>query len=152
MYEVYNLILRLGIKDQYTTTLHALSSAVYKLSRLSKPERVYRGLGGRAIPQSLIGKGVVEYGAQSFTTDRSVAIGYARMGSSGSEKPSYVFEVVEGEIDKGADISFLSYYPHEVLAGLWSACLPRSYLTVLFYTEGEALRAAVYDAARLRPG
>lgn len=63
MYEVYNQILRMGIKDQFTTTLHALSSAIYKLSRVAKPERVFRGLGGRVIPQDLIGKGVVEYGS-----------------------------------------------------------------------------------------
>lgn len=52
-------------------------------------------------------------GAQSFTTSKDVALSYARRDTAHGARPSYVFEVQEGEIDKGADISTLSFYPHE---------------------------------------
>jgi hypothetical protein len=50
-------------------------------------------------------------GAQSFTRDRSVAHKYSTWGGEGSA--SYILEVQEGEVDKGADISPFSFYPHE---------------------------------------
>lgn len=34
-------------------------------------------------------------------------------GDPGTIRPTYVFEVLEGEVDKGADVSELSFYPHE---------------------------------------
>ena len=67
-YEQYNKVLR-GLdpkmKGCYTTTLHALCSAAYKLSRIGTPETVYRGLSGRAISEKDFSKGAfVERGAQ----------------------------------------------------------------------------------------
>uniref|UniRef100_A0A7S2FQQ3 Uncharacterized protein n=1 Tax=Haptolina brevifila TaxID=156173 RepID=A0A7S2FQQ3_9EUKA len=45
----------------------------------------------------------------STTVDRGVAAAYA----SAPGKPGLVFELSQGMVDRGADISFLSYYPHE---------------------------------------
>jgi len=67
----YNRVLRgfdVSMKGCYTTTLHALCSAAYKLSQIGTPEVVYRGLGGRAISTADFSKGAfVERGAQSLT-------------------------------------------------------------------------------------
>ena len=48
-------------------------------------------------------------GFMSTTVDRGVAAAYA----SAPGKPGLVFELSQGMVDRGADISFLSYYPHE---------------------------------------
>ena len=44
----------------------------------------------------------------STTLDEKVAKAYAADGAGG-----FVFEIQMGMIDRGADISFLSQYPHE---------------------------------------
>ena len=44
----------------------------------------------------------------STTTSREVAMGYAGGGRNG-----IVFEVQMGMVDRGADIAWLSQYPHE---------------------------------------
>ena len=36
--------------NKYTTTLHAINSAIVKLSKLTKATKVYRGLSGRGLP------------------------------------------------------------------------------------------------------
>ncbi|KAJ1466559.1 hypothetical protein T484DRAFT_1861323, partial [Baffinella frigidus] len=72
---------------------------------------VYRGVKNRAITDKDLKAGhFVEMGAQSFTLDKNVAKSYS--GDSDA-KASYLFEVQEGEVDRGADISPLSYYPEE---------------------------------------
>ena len=46
----------------------------------------------------------------STTLDRTVAMGYA----SGDEtKMGIVIEVQQGQVNRGADLSWLSQYPHE---------------------------------------
>ena len=45
----------------------------------------------------------------STTTEQSVAMGYA----SGQRSAGIVIEVQQGMVDRGADISWLSQYPHE---------------------------------------
>jgi len=98
---------------KYTTTLHAVHSGIYKLSQKSPPEKVYRGVQNMVISNENFKMGsFVELGAQSFTRDRSVAENYSGAKSKES-KASYVYEVQEGVVDRGADISPLSYYPHE---------------------------------------
>ena len=42
------------------------------------------------------------------TTDRTVAMQYAASGATG-----FIFEVQQGMIDRGADVHWLSQYPHE---------------------------------------
>ena len=46
----------------------------------------------------------------STTTERSVALTYA---SSQPGRAGLVFEIPMGMVDRGADISWLSQYPHE---------------------------------------
>ena len=52
------------------------------------------------------------YGFMSTTTDRTVAISYASTGSGGPVTP-VVFQMQMGMIDRGAELSWLSQYPHE---------------------------------------
>ena len=117
MYVEYNRVLRCmksvkGGARQYTTTLHALCSATYKISHIGTPEVVYRGFHSRAITAQDFSAGAfVELGAQSFTRERRVAQTYSQDG--GEDGAHYVYEVTEGHIDQGADISKLSFYPGE---------------------------------------
>ncbi len=111
MYAEYNSVLRRGVRGKFTTTLHALDSAIIKLARIGTPEIVYRGISGRAFQAHDFKAGVfVETGAQSFTRSREVALEYASHSAGGA---SYLVRVLEGEADKGADISPFSYYFHE---------------------------------------
>ena len=99
--------------NTYTTTIHAINSVVVKMSRLSKIKPLYRGWTDATLPKSFFEadgmgvKGGVEYGFSSTTTDRAQAVHYAE------GKASTVLQLVMGMIDRGADISWLSQYPHE---------------------------------------
>ena len=100
--------------SRYVTTLHCISSAIVKLSRLAKPQTVYRGLAGRVLPSEFWlgqGHGGVEFAFMSTTADREVAMEYAK--ATEKEAASCVMEVKMGMIDRGADLSWLSQYPHE---------------------------------------
>jgi hypothetical protein len=113
MYEQYNLVLRTQTKDRFTTTLHVLNSLIIKLSKIAVPETLYRGLANRKLLPDFFdvkAGGSCEYGAQSFSPDRNVTLGYA---STDQGSASYLFEVQESQIDKGADLSWLSYYVGE---------------------------------------
>ena len=111
MYIKYSQILRGGIKGRFQTSLHALNSAILKISRVSPEGTIYRGLSGRGITmQDLLNKAFLEKGSQSFTTDRAVAEKYAKFAGEG--KPSYIITVRQGVIDKGADIGPISFYPY----------------------------------------
>ena len=98
----------------YTTTLHAVNSAVIKLGKLTKAETVYRGIGGKALPTEFwtpndFGvRGGVEPAFMSTTLNREVAMTYA----SGSDV-GIVLAIRQGMVNRGADISWLSQYPHE---------------------------------------
>ena len=98
----------------YTTTLHAVNSAVIKLGKLTKAETVYRGIGGKALPtefwmpNSFGVRGGVEPAFMSTTLNREVAMTYA----SGSDV-GIVLAIRQGMVNRGADISWLSQYPHE---------------------------------------
>ena len=100
-------------ENKYTTTLHAINSAVLKLSKLTKAAPVYRGFTGATLPASFFKPneenvcGGIEYGFSSTTTERAQAVHYA------AGKASTVLELQMGMIDRGADISWLSQYPHE---------------------------------------
>jgi len=99
--------------NQYTTTIHAINSIIVKLSPLTKITPLYRGWTGATLPQAFFQsdalgfRGGVEYGFSSTTTDRAQAVHYAE------GKASTVLELSMGMIDRGADISWLSQYPHE---------------------------------------
>eukprot|EP00965_Chrysotila_dentata_P101992 3366427-Pleurochrysis_carterae.AAC.2 len=121
--------------NTYTTTLHVINSAIVKLGKLTRAARVYRGLAGKALPSSFFAKnefgvkGGVESAFMSTTTERRVALGYARGGaaentgeSAGDSAGNQVavravggvlFEMSQGMIDRGAELRPLSQYPHE---------------------------------------
>ena len=98
----------------YTTTLHAINSAIIKLGKLTEAKTVYRGIGGKALPKEFWEKnrfgvrGGVEPAFMSTTLNREVAMTYA----SGSDV-GIVLAIRQGMVNRGADISWLSQYPHE---------------------------------------
>jgi hypothetical protein len=102
--------------NSYATTLHVINSSIVKLSKLSVACEVYRGVGNGRLPQSFRVpnqynvRGGIETAFMSTTRDRDVACQYA---TSGSGAPGVVFSIRQGMIDRGADISWLSQYPHE---------------------------------------
>eukprot|EP00967_Tisochrysis_lutea_P106449 scaffold163249_cov49-Tisochrysis_lutea.AAC.1 len=62
------------------------------------------------VPDKYNVKGGVEFGFMSATLDRRVAMHYA---GAGTEKSAILLEMQMGMIDRGADLSWLSQYPHE---------------------------------------
>ena len=101
--------------NKYTTTLHALNSAIVKLSKLTKASTVYRGIHDMVLPDQFWTpnkygvRGGIESAFMSTTLKREEAIKYAASGRSAP----LIFEIQQGMIDRGADISFLSQYPFE---------------------------------------
>eukprot|EP00965_Chrysotila_dentata_P144564 4775357-Pleurochrysis_carterae.AAC.2 len=119
MFVKYNGVLRAPPANGeflYVTTLHSINSCVIKLSKLTMATKVYRGVVGGSLPQSFLKpneqgvRGGVERAFMSTTTDRAVAMAYA---TSAPGKASVVFEIQQGMIDRGADISPISQYPFE---------------------------------------
>jgi len=102
--------------NKYATTLHGINSAVIKLGKLTVATKVYRGVSGMKLPDTFwtaneFGvKGGVENGFMSTTLDRGVAMGYAKGDGS---RPGIVIEAKQGMVNRGAEISWLSQYPHE---------------------------------------
>jgi hypothetical protein len=105
---------KLCLGNTYATTLHVINSAVIKLGKLTFAGKVYRGVSGRALPEEFWkqnqygGRGGIEAAFMSTTIDRKVATQYASAGRTG-----FVFEMQQGMVDRGADLSWLSQYPHE---------------------------------------
>ena len=127
MYQKYNMVLRAKSEvpklvsdwqavcrgNTYATSIHATNSCVLKLSKLTVAACVYRGLCGKLLPAAFWRpdkyglSGGVEYGFMSTTVDLSQARHYAK-GSA-----STIFEMRMGMVDRGADLAWLSQYPHE---------------------------------------
>ena len=124
MYQKYNAVLRACTGDaylvecarkickgnQYATTIHAINSAVIKLSKLTRAGKVYRGVCygklpnqfWKADPASGV-KGGIEFGFQSTTRERAQAVHYARGGGFAKEGDAMtVMEFQMGMIDRGA--------------------------------------------------
>jgi hypothetical protein len=99
----------------FRTTIHVLNSAIIKLSRTQKATKVYRGTKGGVLPQEFWTpnkqnvRGGIELGFMSTTTDRKVALNYAKAEG----KPSVVFEMRMGMIDRGAPLGWCSQFPGE---------------------------------------
>ena len=76
---------------------------------------MYRGISGGVLPEQFRKPnkqnvcGGVEFSFMSTTTNREVAAHYA----AGGGKAGLLFEIQMGIIDRGAEISWLSQYPHE---------------------------------------
>ena len=136
MYIKYNLVLRglqLGFKREdmvnlckgntYATTLHAINSAIVKLSKLTMATKVYRGVSGGILPEearkpdSFGVRGGVEAAFMSTSMDLKAALFYARGGAQGQTgegvRPGIVFEFQQGLVNRGADVSWLSQFPGE---------------------------------------
>ena len=80
--------------NKYTTTLHAINSAIVKLSKLTYAGKVYRGVSGMALPPEFwepnaFGvKGGIDGAFMSTTVNYDVAMAYAASGGKG-----FVFEI-----------------------------------------------------------
>ena len=99
----------------YPTTIHVTNRALNTLASLSKCQYVYRGVSGGLLPPEFNTpdeidhfRGGVEFAFMSTTTSKEVAIDYAKASGNG-----LVFEIWMGMVDKGAEISVFSQYPHE---------------------------------------
>ena len=106
---------QLCLGNTYPATIYALDDALSKLSKISRAEKVYRGVAGLRLPDDFLTRdefgvrGGVEFGFLSATTDRSVALAYAASGSS----TGVVYEIQQTMGSRGADISWCSQYPFE---------------------------------------
>ena len=102
--------------NKYTTTLHGINSAIIKLGKLTKATKVYRGIAGKALPDDFWKpnehdvRGGVEPAFMSTTLNKEVAMDYAAGDGSAM---GVVIETQQGMVNRGADISWLSQYPHE---------------------------------------
>ncbi|CAK0825739.1 unnamed protein product, partial [Prorocentrum cordatum] len=105
-----------AVANRYTTTIHVLASALVKASKMSKVCTVMRGTTGGRLPERFWRedesgvRGGIEFGFMSTTTDRTVAMQYASDPTKGA---GTVLEIQTGMIDKGAELSWISQYPHE---------------------------------------
>jgi hypothetical protein len=122
MFVKYNAVLRgFGAAlasckgNGYVSTLHAINSCIVKTGKLSQAAKVYRGISGGRLPDEFwtpneFGvRGGIESAFMSTTLNRQVALMYA----SQSKGAGIVFEIQQGMVDRGADVSWLSQYPHE---------------------------------------
>jgi hypothetical protein len=88
---------------------------IVKSSKLTKATKVYRGIVGGLLPETFWTaneqgiKGGIESAFMSTTFDRDVAMHYAQQPG----KPALVFEMQMGMIDRGAELDWISQYPHE---------------------------------------
>ena len=110
-------VIELNKSNLYTTTIHAINSAVVKLSKLTVARAVYRGVANTTLASDMWlcnshrVRGGVELAFQSATESREVAFNYARHRGAG--KAAMVYEVAQGLINRGASLQWLSQYPHE---------------------------------------
>ena len=120
---------RLCGSNRYTTTLHCINSSVVKLSKLTRVERVYRGLKAGVLPNEFwepneVGvRGGVEPAFMSTTTDRQVALRYAASGSGSS----LIFELEQGMVDRGVPYAchvLFSYHASACGADWLAPCAP----------------------------
>lgn len=125
----YNAVLRACTKDPYLvshaksicrcntycTTIHAINSAVIKLSKLCKAGKVYRGVCYGKLPEAFWKgdaagiRGGIEFGFQSTTRERAQAVHYAKGGGFATKGEAMtIMEMQMGMIDRGADLTWLS--------------------------------------------
>jgi hypothetical protein len=142
MYAIYNAVLS-NFPPQnaepfknvkFTTTIHAIMSAIQKLSQRSPVEEiVYRGLGGSFhLPEcfwtphlqphlqtpdeiELNVHGYTEFGVMSMTSNLDTALQYSGVLSGLEEKPHpAILAFAAGAVDRGACVKDLSQFPLEV--------------------------------------
>lgn len=107
-----------GSLNMYSTTIHGINSCVIKLGKLTRVTKVYRGLAGMSLPAEFWDpnehgvRGGIENGFMSTTTTRDVALFYAKDKTDAS-RTGIVLEFQQGMVNRGADVSWLSQFPHE---------------------------------------
>ena len=118
-------MVRLCTDNRYVTTLHAINSLVVKVGKVTRADKVYRGISGALLPDEFWAanehgvRGGVEAAFMSTTTNRAVALEYGAGNGVG-----LIFEIQQGMLSRGADLQWLSQYPAEAeilfapLAGL----------------------------------
>ena len=111
---------RLQIKE-WATTIACCYSGVLKLSQLSQPATVYRGVreDQMQLPKEMVAveemeamdrfAGGIERAFMSTTKNPAVALDY----SGGSGVQGTIFAMDFDQASRGAAIQFLSQYPHE---------------------------------------
>ena len=105
--------------NPYKTTIHVTSSAVVRLSKLqTRNSVVYTGFANGRLPDMFWREpegggpcGGTELVFRGTTPDRAVAYRYATCG--GEAKRGLLLEIHTGALDSGADVQWLSQYPHE---------------------------------------
>lgn len=105
--------------NAYTNTIHAVSSGVVRLSKLRRASSVlYSGLANGILPESFwrapgLGgpRGGTEIGFLGTTPDLDVAMTYATC--NGNAKRGHLLTIHSGALDAGAEVDWLSQYPHE---------------------------------------
>lgn len=109
---------RAQVGKQFVTTLHAINSALLKLTRVSTlpPSRnVFRGFSGLKIPHRFLNpdargcRGGVEFGYLSTSASKAQAIGYIKLFKGMPQ----LYQFSLGQVDCGASISWISYFPGE---------------------------------------
>ena len=100
--------------NTYRGTIQTINGALIKLARISTISKLYRGVSGFGLPQAFLApdehgvRGGVELGFLSATMEREVAVQYAA-----GDRGGLLLEIEQAMGDRGADISWLSQYPHE---------------------------------------
>ena len=119
VYVCVSCVLQLCKSNDYVTTIHGINSCVLKLSKLTKAAKVWRGIKDARLPPEFWApnemgvRGGIEYGFSSTTTDRAQALHYAQGMNPNDGDAMTIFEMQMGMVDRGADLSWLSQYPHE---------------------------------------
>ena len=118
------LFMKLCQGNKYTNTLHCIAANINKLSRVAEATTVYRAPGG-VLPKTFWDsdkhgiRGGVELGFMSTSRSMHAAMDYAKMSGV-----KLIFEIKQGMVARGADVSWLSMYPKEdeVLFAPLTAC------------------------------
>uniref|UniRef100_A0A6T8BFF1 Mono(ADP-ribosyl)transferase n=1 Tax=Cryptomonas curvata TaxID=233186 RepID=A0A6T8BFF1_9CRYP len=121
---------------QYATTMHAINSAITKLAKIWKlplSRKVYRGYNNlqpgecAQLRDTSRCRGGVDPCVLATSEDFDVAVAYSKHG--------FILEIEVGQVDRGADISWLSQFPHEreilfqALSNLEFVGEPRNFFT-----------------------
>jgi len=120
MYEQYNSVMRRRPENPpYRNTMLMLMSGIVKLSQVTAitPDRkTYRGLTGMSLPENFLRRdafgfrGGVKWGFMSTSSARDLAVQYS---TASTATLPILFECDVGQVDRGADLKFLSQYPRE---------------------------------------
>ena len=97
-------------------------------ARLTVANKVYRGISGAKLPNEFWEpneygvRGGVEPAFMSTTLERNVAMGYATRAPASIA--GIVIEVQQGMVNRGAELGWLSQYPHEceIVSSLSLSC------------------------------